>query len=29
MILGQLIALGKVTDPRVNFASVHGLTLFI
>ena len=26
MILGQLIASGQITDPRVNFASVHGLT---
>ena len=26
MILGQLIALGQLTDPGVNFASVHGLT---
>ena len=26
MIPGQLIALGQLTDPRVNFASVHGLT---
>ena len=26
MIPGQLIAPGKVTDPRVNFASVYGLT---
>ena len=26
MILGQLIASGQLTDPRVNFASVHGLT---
>ena len=23
---GQLIAPGQLTDPRVNFASVHGLT---
>ena len=26
LILGQLIASGQLTDPRVNFASVHGLT---
>ena len=26
MISGQLIAPGQLTDPRVNFASVHGLT---
>ena len=26
MILGQLIASGQLTDPGVNFASVHGLT---
>ena len=26
MIHGQLIALGQLTDPEVNFASVHGLT---
>ena len=26
MILGQLIAPGQLTDPWVNFASVHGLT---
>ena len=26
MILGQLIAPGQLTDPRVNFASVHRLT---
>ena len=26
MIPGQLIALWKLTDPGVNFASVHGLT---
>ena len=26
MIPGQLIASGQLTDPRVNFASVHGLT---
>ena len=26
MITGQLIAPGKLTDPGVNFASVHGLT---
>ena len=26
MIPGQLIASGKLTDPGVNFASVHGLT---
>ena len=26
MILGQLIAPGQLTDPGVNFASVHGLT---
>ena len=26
MIPGQLIARGQLTDPRVNFASVHGLT---
>ena len=26
MILGQLIASGQLTDPRVNLASVHGLT---
>ena len=26
MLLGQLIASGQVTDPGVNFASVHGLT---
>ena len=26
MIPGQLIALGQLTDPGVNFASVHGLT---
>ena len=26
MILGQLIAKGQLTDSRVNFASVHGLT---
>ena len=25
MIRGQLIAPGQLTDPRVNFASVHGL----
>ena len=25
MIPGQLIAPGQLTDPRVNFASVHGL----
>ena len=25
MILGQLIALGQLTDPGVNFASVHSL----
>ena len=25
MIPGQLIASGQLTDPRVNFASVHGL----
>ena len=25
MILGQLIAPGQLTDPGVNFASVHGL----
>ena len=25
MIPGQLIALGQLTDPGVNFASVHGL----
>ena len=25
MILGQLIASGQLTDPGVNFASVHGL----
>ena len=24
--VGQLIALGQLTDPRVNFASEHGLT---
>ena len=27
MMPGQLIAPGQVTDPGVNFASVHGLTL--
>ena len=26
MIAGQLIASGQLTDPRVNFVSVHGLT---
>ena len=26
MIQGELIAPGQLTDPRVNFASVHGLT---
>ena len=26
MIPGQLITLGQLTDPGVNFASVHGLT---
>ena len=26
MIPGQLIAPGQLTDPRVNFASVHSLT---
>ena len=26
MILGQLVAPGQLTDPGVNFASVHGLT---
>ena len=26
MIPGQLIALGQLTYPEVNFASVHGLT---
>ena len=26
MIPGQLIAPGQLTDPRVNFASVHGPT---
>ena len=26
MIPGQLIAPGQLSDPRVNFASVHGLT---
>ena len=26
MILGQLIASGQLTDPGVNFASVHDLT---
>ena len=26
MIPGQLIASGQLTDPRVNFASVHDLT---
>ena len=26
MILGQLIAPGQLTEPGVNFASVHGLT---
>ena len=26
MIPGQLIALGQLTDPGVNFASLHGLT---
>ena len=26
MIPGQLIAPGQLNDPRVNFASVHGLT---
>ena len=26
MIPGQLIAPGQLTDPAVNFASVHGLT---
>ena len=26
MIQGQLIALGELTDPGVNFASVYGLT---
>ena len=26
MIPGQLIALGQLTDPGVNFALVHGLT---
>ena len=26
MISGQLIASGQLTDPGVNFASVHGLT---
>ena len=26
MIAGQLIAPGQLTDPGVNFASVHGLT---
>ena len=26
MIPGQLIAPGQLTDPGVNFASVHGLT---
>ena len=26
MIPGQRIAPGQLTDPRVNFASVHGLT---
>ena len=26
MISGQLIALGQLTDPGVNFTSVHGLT---
>ena len=26
MIPGQLIALGQLTDPGANFASVHGLT---
>ena len=25
MIVGQIIALGQLTDPGVNFASVHGL----
>ena len=25
MIRGQLIASGQLTDPQVNFASVHGL----
>ena len=27
MIPGQLTAPGQLIDPRVNFASVHGLTL--
>ena len=26
MLPGQLIASGQLTDPGVNFASVHGLT---
>ena len=26
MIPGQIIAPGQLTDPKVNFASVHGLT---
>ena len=26
MIPGQLISPGQLTDPEVNFASVHGLT---
>ena len=26
MIPGQLIAPGQLTDPEINFASVHGLT---
>ena len=26
MILGQIIGPGQFTDPKVNFASVHGLT---
>ena len=26
MVPGQLIAPGQLTDPEVNFASVHGLT---
>ena len=26
MILGQLIAPGQLTDPKVNFASVDGMT---
>ena len=29
MIPGQLIASGQLTDPRVNVASVHGLTSVI